>query len=1321
MMRITLESPALIAVRSWLAGKGRTSQRSVRSGSRVRGSRTRFQAEQLEPRTMLDGASKTFMVGALPDLTDASDTGASAADNLTHDQTPTLAGSVRGPVSQVRLFIDGKRGDLLQVENGTWSYTLPAEAALTAGKHTFAVRPIDGAGKVGKLSKPLEVTIVTAAPAAPTIGLGRRSDSGVKGDGKTNVSVCNYQGTAAPGQFVNVSIDGEFAGRVRSDAKTGVWSLKSPRLANGVHDVTAVVENRAGKQSAATSFNLTINGERTVVLDSSDKNTVELMASHLLGPNSQGFIVTQVLSGTLQRWSAAKNAWVNIPRKALATDPASLQNAPAIRKIAFNEAVRWTPSKGDVGPAPVFLICPSDTAGGLTAPTPEVNTVPGEVVNAELARLQGSVGSMITWDDPADGDGCGCGSTRYSIEVTREDGQTVVYNVPRTVHGIPLVEGGTVQQVKVWGATKTGAGKARSYDATTASAALGRLKQTIANTASYTELGTVARSQLEGSLTPMRFATSLPFGSNANLAYLEVTAVPDVDEAAKGLSAGTPLIISSESNSLTSQQLADLQSKPIYARTQFPGTERGIVQGEQARVHFQPGERLKFAGTVDASVRNNATIVVEAAQILQGGELGPWLEEGRIPVGSDGSYSHEYAVAYGQHSVRARLEYRRQPTAPAAARASSVGATSSTSATVVSTSIDLSTHFNAFGITTVGWQVGNSQGFDGNGNYYNSDYNVDTLGEQDNPVPGPTIDYGGILFPIGPVPTNSNQVGGTQGPQNFVKAEGQTIAVSVDADKSGYLYLAGAASNGNQMSQKITLNFTDGTTETWTQSFHDWNSAGPPQYDSSSADSKLEPEGGLPPAAGTNRKLPVNAATTGEVRLSGLQTIDGVALAADDRVLVKNQNPASYNGIYVVAEGSWRRALDAEPDRMWGATMTVLSGTTNGGKHFYEVEPKNGFNNLMFNSIAPPVAGPLPFFGELLLKSEPERIGQTGALVNTPAHIFGYTRNLHGKQLASITLPNNNNIGILSAVVANTPGIVLDEGFDSLVLGTTHLTGVDVVALTIANESNIGAGGGPLTFFFADQPVPGSATSTQPATYTTKSLTVQMGQQTTIAYIAPDSTSQMNFYVQKADDTCVGQNCSTYLADWANGSGGSSQWASNISPSLNSQMKGGQHWTMTIENAGLGYNGYLDSPNGKGLPSANGSTPAGAQFKLMTQNEINDQPPWATAVEKIVGEIVGVVIVSALTFGAADELLATEVVMDVGEDSSVAVKTVKNTVTEVAETVAYDSEGVWTGDGYFTKVVDEFGNEAVMRRDYQWTFREITGIHPGQLVIGFIV
>lgn len=202
-----------------------------------------------------------------------------------------------------------------------------------------------------------------------------------------------------------------------------------------------------------------------------------------------------------------------------------------------------------------------------------------------------------------------------------------------------------------------------------------------------------------------------------------------------------------------------------------------------------------------------------------------------------------------------------------------------------------------------------------------------------------------------------------------------------------------------------------------------------------------------------------------------------------------------------------------------------------------------------------------------------------------PAHVFAYCYNLHGKQLAGITLPNNVNVGILSAVVAKAPAVAVDVGIASVVLGTTNLTGVDLMALTIANESNIGAGGGSLTFNFADQPQNGSvATPTQPATYTTKQITVPMGQQPKIAYIAPDSTSQMNFFVEKPADDCVGANGSTDLTDWNNGSGNHKLWAGNLTPSLNSQMKAGQSWTMTIQNAGEGYYCYVADDRGPVVP-----------------------------------------------------------------------------------------------------------------------------------------
>ena len=55
---------------------------------------------------------------------------------------------------------------------------------------------------------------------------------------------------------------------------------------------------------------------------------------------------------------------------------------------------------------------------------------------------------------------------------------------------------------------------------------------------------------------------------------------------------------------------------------------------------------------------------------------------------------------------------------------------------------------------------------------------------------------------------------------------------------------------------------------------------------------------------------PCHVATTENITLSGLQTIDGVELIANDRVLVKNQSNAAQNGVYIAQSGSWSRASD---------------------------------------------------------------------------------------------------------------------------------------------------------------------------------------------------------------------------------------------------------------------------------------------------------------------------------------------------------------------------------------------------------------------------
>src|SRR5712671_1442787 len=79
-------------------------------------------------------------------------------------------------------------------------------------------------------------------------------------------------------------------------------------------------------------------------------------------------------------------------------------------------------------------------------------------------------------------------------------------------------------------------------------------------------------------------------------------------------------------------------------------------------------------------------------------------------------------------------------------------------------------------------------------------------------------------------------------------------------------------------------------------------------------------------------KAPVRVATTGSnITLSGLQTIDGVALAAGDRVLVKDQTDATTNGLYNATTGPWTRTIDANNNSQWtqGTQASVVAGTIN--------------------------------------------------------------------------------------------------------------------------------------------------------------------------------------------------------------------------------------------------------------------------------------------------------------------------------------------------------------------------------------------------------
>jgi len=80
---------------------------------------------------------------------------------------------------------------------------------------------------------------------------------------------------------------------------------------------------------------------------------------------------------------------------------------------------------------------------------------------------------------------------------------------------------------------------------------------------------------------------------------------------------------------------------------------------------------------------------------------------------------------------------------------------------------------------------------------------------------------------------------------------------------------------------------------------------------------------------GLNAKAAVIAATTGNITLSGLQTIDGYTTLAGDRILVKNQSLSQNNGIYIASATAWTRSPDMDTwAEVPSAYMFVEEGTT---------------------------------------------------------------------------------------------------------------------------------------------------------------------------------------------------------------------------------------------------------------------------------------------------------------------------------------------------------------------------------------------------------
>lgn len=162
-----------------------------------------------------------------------------------------------------------------------------------------------------------------------------------------------------------------------------------------------------------------------------------------------------------------------------------------------------------------------------------------------------------------------------------------------------------------------------------------------------------------------------------------------------------------------------------------------------------------------------------------------------------------------------------------------------------------------------------------------------------------------------------------------------TPTLSTDAATRGYVLglkvtdLTAPSGSFSMNSQKIT-NLLDGTAAT--------DAATVGQVTAASAG--LDPKASVRAASTATVTVTYSATggTSGRGQITAApNTLDGVSLAANDRILLKNQSTAAQNGIWVVttlgsgANGVWDRAtdMDADSEATGNVFMFVEEGTVN--------------------------------------------------------------------------------------------------------------------------------------------------------------------------------------------------------------------------------------------------------------------------------------------------------------------------------------------------------------------------------------------------------
>jgi hypothetical protein len=290
-------------------------------------------------------------------------------------------------------------------------------------------------------------------------------------------------------------------------------------------------------------------------------------------------------------------------------------------------------------------------------------------------------------------------------------------------------------------------------------------------------------------------------------------------------------------------------------------------------------------------------------------------------------------------------------------------------------------------------------------------------------------------------------------------------------------------------------------------------------------------------AQGLSPKGAVKCATTANITLSGLQTIDTYTTLSGDRVLVKNQTSSAQNGIYIASATAWTRSADMD---VWsevpGAYTVVINGSVNANTSWVTTAADTGTIGVTAMPWVQFSGSGTYFAGTgLSLASNTFSITNTGVTAGSygsASQTLTATVNAQG-QLTSLTASN-----IAISASQTTSGTFSS----SLLSGSyTGITGVGTLTAGTWNSSTIGVayGGTGATTFSAGY---------VKASGTTAFTTVSTIPNTDISGLGTMSTQNANSVAITGGSATLGTLITSSLTGYLYGNGSSAVTASTTIP-----------------------------------------------------------------------------------------------------------------------------------------------------------------------------